>query len=681
MSMDRYTYVPEEKVYSTFVDPPYQSLLAAGESKQKRYNFGKGLEQELGALGQQIKAIPHDQERKNNVVSGYNSQLKDLVDQNKDYSSPEFQKKASDLIYKLKNDKEVQSIMGNYDFYEKHYEKYKGDIKNSRDIDNTYKYDSDGNPVQNKTGVNINKLTAVGYSDPTKDALSLMANIKPNSTEYEGYDKNSDGSLKVTDGYLYKRGNAVKQVTGDDVMKFASKNIDAYAQTDGGRYLMAKVLNKVGIDPLTEYESLDSRTKQYVDQQLGKQLIDIGSKEIFKDTKHTEGITEDYKSKSDYERKSKEQTSVVAGGTSGSKFDVNIFKTNKVTYQGQLDALNQQLANSKDVNSQAQIKKQITSVNTKLRMQDDLIESALKQSGWNWEDKFKDFKSDVATNIGTAQANALTINDFKNLTKGSQQDFYAFMNKNSNFGSQTSNTAVPVQGVLSTFGKWNGVYNKTAENSMQEYTSQHDMLLGSDDSYAGIISKRMTAGVDKGNIELMNEDGTQFSKDKQLSGYTKELNMVPLKSPIGGKPGYAITGKNSDGDSKTFYVTMDDDTAGLEDYRQTANDLIEQSKTSKYASDPYKASQLKNTGYLQYGYAVLGPQINDAQLQTMSLGDKRDLDLENGKLTITAKGDKGNVYYNVAINGTLLPGNYGNEQSLMQAIGELEYKANVEGKK
>lgn len=313
MPVNRYLGAPFGQYQSQYIPLPFQELAAIGEKKQQQYEEGKQLPSYLQGLYQSLNAAPGHEQWKMDKINEYGQKMQDLVSGAKgDFGSSDFKVKAGQLINDFRNDQEIQTIQNSYNWFVKHYTDYKSDPKNQKDIDRTLPYDyTTGEIRQNKNP--YYQLRIIKYSNPFEDQDKIMKNLVPQENEYKGFDRNPDGSLKVVDGYLHKGGSKVRKLTENEIYDFARRNVDAYANTEGGRYSIAQKLHNMGLDPITlDYEHLDDvnpigKTKDgksitlkgYINALLTQELTDI--KQPIKEISTEEQVQEDWKSIKDYE--------------------------------------------------------------------------------------------------------------------------------------------------------------------------------------------------------------------------------------------------------------------------------------------------------------------------------------------------------------------------------------------
>lgn len=297
MAVNRYTQIrPTDFQYqSTIVPMPFSDIAAVGEVKQKQYDTGKALTDQLGTLESAIKAAPGHEQWKAEKLKEYNNVLQSTVDKfSQDFASPEFQRETSKIINQFKNDPEIQQIQGSYNWYEKQYLPYKSDPKAQRDIDLTLPQG------QNKTP--YSKLNIVQYKDPIADASKIMDNIAKDTKAFEGYDKDlTTKQLKISkDGYLFKNGVKTSELAENKVFDIAMSNIGNFAKTEGGYYALANALKERGINPVgVQYEQLPAQLKAEIGSELGGIMYDLGKKQIFKSVETTQDIKEPIKKEDD----------------------------------------------------------------------------------------------------------------------------------------------------------------------------------------------------------------------------------------------------------------------------------------------------------------------------------------------------------------------------------------------
>lgn len=283
--MNRFDEVRGQDYISTYVRPPLELYADLAKDYQDRYRTGKAIPDQLDALSQSIKAAPIHYSLKDAYINDYKTQVNNLMDSAKpgDYAKPEFQEKANRIVREFKNDPRLNTIQGTKAWWDKEYQPYLNDEKTKRNLNLTNLMDKQGNYIQTDKGVYNNDF--VQYKENSKDLKNIMDDVSIDGTPLSSISK-----WKRDGNYFIDQDGHKKEVTPQKIKDVALANSENYANTEGGGFRLATILNTVGLDPHMSYtdfkynENIPLETKLAVQDELATDLENYGKKQIFKDT-------------------------------------------------------------------------------------------------------------------------------------------------------------------------------------------------------------------------------------------------------------------------------------------------------------------------------------------------------------------------------------------------------------
>jgi hypothetical protein len=375
------------------------------------------------------------------------------------------------------------------------------------------------------------------------------------------------------------------------------------------------------------------------------------------------------------ERKAASVTAITASTSSDFKVDLNGINTVRQTLNDNVADLTKKVNSTNDPVVKSELNVQLNKAKTKLRLQDELYKNIESKANWNWGKTYADYAADVRKEGGSP----LPFKEFSTLVKsGNFEEGFSSIKAEGPSLNLFENSNI--QKARKYFTNYKDAIDNL--NKTNGFIQEHELVEGNESTYSGQYTKLLTNRLKQGNVEFLTQAGQQLNLEKDFpNADLGTLNIIPTKSLIAGKPGYAITATDKDGKNrKTIYTVMDDATSNIEDYQQNGYDLLKQSKSSKYADSPQKKNQLRNTGLMQIGYATEeGKNVSEMNLPVVRGGTKE----QPTKLPITDNMDvhvitsQGvNVYklYNTKtkkyiVNPEDNKADFGSEEDLIRTLG------------
>jgi len=288
MASNRFDQAHPQSYVSQYIRPPFEAISAMGEKANKNFEEGKKLEDDLGLLGQTIKAAPMYELHKQQFVNSYNKKINDLVDESKgDYGSPEFKRKAHKLITEFKTAPEIDAFAQTKKAFED-YQSEKKDTKNAMNLDWTYQKDKNGNYVPldvNKQGIYSPKFTQ--YEDWNKTAKDVMGKVNDSGYSKETGMDFSNPMTRISNGetevYAGKT-NGWVGVSDPRVQNLSKMMASEYANTTAGKHHLQSLL---GTD--IDYKTLSiqaqndpevAKTKKAVDDEFANHMYRANANQI-----------------------------------------------------------------------------------------------------------------------------------------------------------------------------------------------------------------------------------------------------------------------------------------------------------------------------------------------------------------------------------------------------------------
>ena len=578
---------------------------------------------------------------------------------------------------------------------------YEADIKQHEDL---MKFDKIADPLER---ANVyNKLSRM-YNNISDDDINYdtQGNVIPKS--YQGFNAAADvnaleKALKIAEGWKANANTTIpyKVVGKDGTVTWRQKKIEmadeneifneAYKSLKSDPELRAYINQKNLVTDFDlnnfDKEGVELARQKYpdaTDQQIGALL---NEHKIIQEAANTaakkSGYVKtdvDYKFDPDWEagmkanaeRKANAVTVITGSTSSDYKINLDGLSLIKNNLINDKNSLTKRLASATDPVAKEEIQNNLDNINTKLRLQDEILKNAEKAIEWNWGNSYADYAAETRKN----GEQPIEPSKFKDIIKTSPQGDYTNTVLAGTYGINNARL------LSNTRFKYSKAIDKANEEG--SIIQNHEIVLGNESTYSGQYSKLLTDRLKDGNLELLTQGGNQFDINKDLPNVDiNTVEIVPTKSLIGGKPGFAVTGKDKDDKTKkiTHYVIMDDNTSNSEDYQQNGYDLLKQSNESKYTSSPDKKNQLKQTGLMQVGFSTeAGRKISNMNLPNIQGGTRKNpvkLPLTD-KLEVQVITDAGvDIYrlYNKNTNSYITNPedkrtNFRSEEDLMIALG------------
>jgi len=295
MPVNRFDNPVGQRYVSTYVPLPYEQLSEIAKQHQDKHDRNRMLPLEFDKMASALKAAPIHQDKKDALIKGYKGLIDSAVNSTKDYASPEFQKKVTDILYQFRNDPSVQEIENTKNWWDKEYLPYRGNKENQRDLDFTVQKDESNSTGYKQTDKGVYSLNTTKYADSAKAAEDIMSNIKASGKSTGVWDLSH--SKQLGNGYteVYnKTTNSYEQITDAQVKNIAAHSVGIYGRTDAGLYRLRQMLQPIYGDKVQElsYDNLEKLTSpnvfNAVNQELQNDLTSIAYKQQFRNTKYDE---------------------------------------------------------------------------------------------------------------------------------------------------------------------------------------------------------------------------------------------------------------------------------------------------------------------------------------------------------------------------------------------------------
>jgi len=265
---------------SNRVELPFNELNAIAANQQKSFDEGKSIENDLGLLGQAIKAAPMYEGHRQAFIKEYQDKIKDLAGNgNVNYADPEFKRKASMLVNEFKSRPEINSFANTL----KSYQDWESQVKNpdnAMNLDFTYKKDKDGNFIQldvNKQGVYSPTFTK--FEDYNETGKKITGKIATDgSLKESGYDFSNPNNVKINNGetQVYNsKTHGWEGVSSGKLGKLSEMMVGEYANTVAGKHHLQSLLGEN-----VTYNQLDKDTKAQVDNIFKNHLYTSNANQV-----------------------------------------------------------------------------------------------------------------------------------------------------------------------------------------------------------------------------------------------------------------------------------------------------------------------------------------------------------------------------------------------------------------
>lgn len=299
--VNRFDSTEKPNYVSTYVPAPLEYLAGIAKNMQGDYDKGVSATEPFNKISAAIKASPVGEGIKQNLIGSFNKEKEDLYNSTQSYSSPEFQKKAMDLVNKYANDPRISYLASEKELFDKNQAESLKD-ENSRNLDYTYKKDEKGNFIQAKSIEELPlsaKITK--YEDAYKAQSDIMGNIASSmSGGSKGYDFSHPQSGIGPGGEYYafnKTTSQVEEVSPETVKNIALNSLPLYAKTNAGTFELQKEARKyigdkaygLDYDKLSQLSQQDAgyaALKETIDSKFSNDLLSVGQKQIFTKSKY-----------------------------------------------------------------------------------------------------------------------------------------------------------------------------------------------------------------------------------------------------------------------------------------------------------------------------------------------------------------------------------------------------------
>ena len=265
---------------SNRIELPFRELAGIAANQQKSFDEGRAIEDDLGLLGQAIKAAPMYEGHRQAFIKEYQSKIKELTGNgNINYADPEFKRKASMLVNEFKSRPEINAFTNTL----KSYQDWEGQVKspdNAMNLDFTYKKDKDGNFNQldvNKQGVYSPTFTK--FEDYNETGKKIMGNIASDgSLKDSGYDFSKPGNTRINNGeteVFNSKTHGWEGVSSGKLGMLSEMMVGQYANTVAGKHHLQSLIG----ENIT-YNQLDKETKAQVDNIFKNHLYAANASQV-----------------------------------------------------------------------------------------------------------------------------------------------------------------------------------------------------------------------------------------------------------------------------------------------------------------------------------------------------------------------------------------------------------------
>lgn len=283
----RYNQILQPQNYvDQYIPLPLDVINQAGAAKQKAHDKTLG---DLDAAKEllTVKADPNRYGDRDELLKSYTGAIDQLADE---YIKSDNSAEVANKLYKLKrswsNDPirmGLESSAANYDAYLKDFRENqsKGLVDpNIRGGYDTYAEDQTRDEQGNfKPFVHKGLFTA---EDLDAKAKAMMGTIASDGSDFQGAQKNKDGSLALNPNGSYwsvrSGGKGVKRSKAENIA--ITKSEAFISDPKEGRYFIDKLLGQH-----VPYSQLDAKTKDYVQQEAAKYLYQSAANQIGWETK------------------------------------------------------------------------------------------------------------------------------------------------------------------------------------------------------------------------------------------------------------------------------------------------------------------------------------------------------------------------------------------------------------
>lgn len=291
MPVSRFDTPIGQRYVSTYVPLPFEELSSIAKQHQDKHDRNRMLPLEFDKMASALKAAPIHQDKKDSLIKGYKGLIDSAVNSTKDYASPEFQKKVTDILYQFRNDPAVQEIENTKNWWDKEYLPYRGNKDNQRDLDFTIQKDESNPTGYKQTDKGVYSLNTTKYADSAKAAEDIMSNIKASGNSTGVWDLSH--AKQLGNGYteVYnKTTNSYERISDPQVRDIAAHSVGIYGRTDAGLYRLREMLQPIYGDKVQSmtYDNLEKLTNpdvfNIVNQELQNDLTGIAYKQQFRKT-------------------------------------------------------------------------------------------------------------------------------------------------------------------------------------------------------------------------------------------------------------------------------------------------------------------------------------------------------------------------------------------------------------
>lgn len=599
-----------------------------------------------------------------------------------DAASKEIQEAAETGDYENKN-RLIRKAIGNFkQRYAPILANYEADIKQREEV---MKFDKIKNPLERQR---VYERLKELYNNVGQDNVKYDSQGNVMVTPYQTFSPAADANLvekalKISEGWKADKNTTIPyKIMRNGIPVWEQKSIETASEQE----IFNEAYKSLKSDPevvaylnqrhlVNDYDlnDYDAKTVQEVkqkypsatDKQIGAMLEEhtmiqeaantAAKKSGYVNTDFNYKFDPEWEAgtKAEAERKALAATVITTSTSSDYKIDLKGLGEVKNNLVLQKEDIQNKLKTATNPVTKEELQNTLNGINTKLRLQENLLQNAEAKTGWNWGTAYAEYAAAIRKqgkegliSLDNDKTNytPLSATEFKELVKFSPQGDFTNTALAGKYGIATGKLLAEAR------KNYSKVIEKGNENN--SITQEHQLVEGNDHTYSGQYSKLLTNRFKNGNVEFITQAGQQLDinrdfakKDVDLS----TLNIIPTRDLIAGKPGFAVTGTKKDGTGRvTYYTVMDEGTSNIEDYQQNGYDLLRQANTSKYADAPEKRNQLRTTGLLQVGAATNeGRKLSELNLPTVDGGSSKNpvkLPLNN-KLEVHVINEDGVNYY------------------------------------
>lgn len=273
--------IEPNKYVSQYVPLPLDFINQQGAMKQKEHDATLA---DIGATKDilDVKADPHREPVKNELLSAYNNQINELADE---YLKTDNASEVTNKLNKLKRDWKadpirvgLESSAANYDAYLKDYRENLKSGKLDPTIKGGYDTYAEDSPVDEngkfKSFVHEGLWTA---EDLDAGAKKVMGTIAADGSDFKGMITDPKTGELIIDrqGAYWGQTSGGEGVGPSKVIKLANMKADPFLRSNEGRYFIDQQLGQH-----ISYRDLDDKTKEELQKRASQYLVQSAAQQV-----------------------------------------------------------------------------------------------------------------------------------------------------------------------------------------------------------------------------------------------------------------------------------------------------------------------------------------------------------------------------------------------------------------